>query len=306
MNIDPKILKIIRNAKGLTFKEMKKRSGGLSIRNLKKLESDKEGKNVKPNKRTIEGLCKALGVEPGHLSGELDLSPEIKKKVEGEPTRRSVSLRFGRKQELELIQRVYGVSAEQVINMAPFLFVLMAEGSLKWRKQKLAAFRKAVNDCKGANHLAFVRENYQNEDYLSYEDYSIDRKDVFGKRLQEFWPELGEAFFDPNKGNPFSDYLCKLTDEVFEGDKGAVDILTSDPHNDGDELPSYSLLEGEMKTICRNNDLCREAIRWGDFSIRDIPDDLSDIEEFNAWVDANTSQNTKDLEASFKKIALEL
>ncbi len=303
MNIDPKKLNAIRTAKGLTFKEMKKRSG-LSLRNLKKLESEKEGKDVKPNKRTIDGLCKALGVEPGHLSGELDLPPEVYKKAEGEPTRRSVSLRFGRKQELELIQRVYRVSAEQVMNMAPFLFVLMAEGSLKWRREMVQDIYDTLHKYKNANHLSFAhtRNNWGADFhmFLDFEDDSISSRDIFGESLQDNEIVHGvDTSFRTENGNPFSDYLCKLAKEISE------DFLEVYSRY-GDELPSYELLRGEMEKVCRGNHLCREAIRWGDFSIKDIPEDLDDIEEFNAWVEANTSQNTKDLDASFRQLREEI
>lgn len=298
MKIDPTRLKAIRKGRKLTIAALAERSG-VSVRSIKKYESPSEGKSSQPNQRTIEELCKTLNVERGHLTGELDLPSDLKK-TEGKPTRRSVSLRFGRKQELELIHRVYGLKPEQVINMAPFLFVLLAEGSLKWRRSKLKGIENALDDCRDINHLSFLWESIHDfSEYMDLEHSSINQRDILGNRLFDFdvYPN-----FEQDHGNPFSDYLCHFYSEIFENSENEG-VLEVEPYLGADELPSYILLEGEMDKICAGNSLCREAIRWGDISIKDIPEGIqNDTDKFNAWVEEKASQTTKDLNASFEKL----
>lgn len=295
MKIDPKRLKAIRKARKLTQPELYGTSG-VSPRTIKKYESEKDAHVSEPNLATIEKLCKALRVDPEHLSGAAELPEKLRTLQETKTTRRSFTLRMGKKTELELIQRVYGVTPEQVINMAPFLFTLLAEGSLKWRREKLKKLNHTLDECGEINHLSFIANNWTTGDYINYEKDSISKNDILGKQLLEFWSDLGEVIFDPDKGNPFSDYLCEMASEIFQNNTESENILLVEKEIGADELPFYNLLEGEMDKICASNKLCREAIRWGDIAIKDIPIDLQkNPDKFEAWLRENTSKSTQDL-----------
>jgi len=287
----------------MTIEDLATKSN-LSPRNIKKYESPSEGQSSKPNERTIKGLCEALVIEAGHLSGELELPEEFKKRRSGKTTRRSISLREGRKQELELIQRVYGLKPEQVLNMAPFLFVLLAEGSLQWRSEKIAGIERALDDCENINHLTFLHGSIHDFSvFMESEKGSIRNRDLFGKKLYEnnFYPN-----FEQDDGNPFSDYLCELHSEIVTG-PDRTNILDVEHSMGADEIPYYTLLEGEMDKICAGNSLCREAIRWGDISIGDIPEGLqNNPDEFNSWVEAKASDTVKVMVSSLAEIVADM
>ena len=294
MKIDPKRLKFIRRARKLTQPELYSLSG-VSPRTIKKYESEKDANISDPNLSTIEKLCKALRVEPEHLTGAAELPEKLKSIKETKTTRRSFTLRMGKRTELELIRRVYGVTPEQVINMAPFLFTLLAEGSLKWRREKLGKLNGALDECADVNHLSFIASNRSNVDYINHESDSISQNDILGKQLIDFWSDLGEVIFDPDQGNPFSDYLCEMVDEIFQDNPDAENKLLVERDVETDELPFYALLQGEMDKVCADNHLCREAIRWGDISIKDIPDGLQkEPRKFEVWLRENTSKTTQE------------
>ena len=60
----------------------------------------------------------------------------------------------------DMVEHLYGVPADRQIVVAPLLFALAAEGSLAWRKEKVAAIDEAVEKLAtlagSAGHLSFA------------------------------------------------------------------------------------------------------------------------------------------------------
>ena len=66
----------------------------------------------------------------------------------------------------DLIKRRYGVSATEIINMAPLFFALLAEGSLAWRREKLEEAEEAIkrlNQIETAHRMFAVVADYGDE-----------------------------------------------------------------------------------------------------------------------------------------------
>ena len=92
----------------------------------------------------MERLAKALQLAPGVLTGELPL-PQTGKTPAPEQ-RVQVNAEIAPKARLayDLVKSRYCVSATEIINMAPLLFSLLAEGSLGWRRRKLDEASEAI------------------------------------------------------------------------------------------------------------------------------------------------------------------
>ena len=105
----------------------------------------------------------------------------------------------------DLIKRRYGVSATEIINMAPLFFALLAEGSLAWRREKLKELKEGIDrleQIEGFWHsgqgLPFAVTPVP--EAIEEEEDSIAKADLFGEHL------LGCSTYDldPSTDNPFA------------------------------------------------------------------------------------------------------
>ena len=116
----------------------------VSVRTIQRLENPAERSN-NPRGNTLDRLARALQVEPGVLTGDLPL-PDSGNMPASEPRRVQVSAEIAPKARLayDLVKRRYGVSATEIINMAPLFFALLIEGSLARRREKLEEAGEAI------------------------------------------------------------------------------------------------------------------------------------------------------------------
>ena len=131
--IDPERLHNLRQKKGLSRPQLSKKAG-IAEKTIQRIEKEPQPSQQK----TLNRLAKALGVEPGVLTGELPL-PESDKASAPDPERVQVGAQVAPKVRLayDLIKRRYGVSTTEIINMAPLFFALLAEGILVWRAREV-------------------------------------------------------------------------------------------------------------------------------------------------------------------------
>ena len=120
--ISPQILKTLRSRKSWSQKELANRSK-LTSRSISKLEKNK-AEQVSVQQKTLKGLCGALGVYPEVLSGEANLP------IKASPLEVSIKMDPLTRLNFDLIEKRYGVSFDDIIDIAPMLFVEAAEASL--------------------------------------------------------------------------------------------------------------------------------------------------------------------------------
>ncbi len=201
--INPEALKKARKARGLTQMELaeKCKCSKETVSRWERGEID----NVRTRSR--KELTKALGVE----WEELTRAPV--QEDEGEPfsTKVTLNVRIGGKARnaLTLVCLRYGLNVADVIELAPLLFLVIAEKSLVHRRAKLQEIleRHGLDDDEdraAAPHLKteFVRGAIV-EIALVSEEESISKRDIFGKHieLENYYGEDGEGL------NPFLNHL---------------------------------------------------------------------------------------------------
>ena len=166
--IDPVRLRSLREEKDLTRLQLAKQSG-ITEKTVQRLELEKEPQPSR--KKTLERLAKALDVEPGVLTGELpppksdvvstsnssknqrivltgELPPPKSDKAPAyDPERVQIGAQVAPKVRLayDLLKRRYGVSATEIISMAPLFFALLAEKSLADRREKLKELKEGID-----------------------------------------------------------------------------------------------------------------------------------------------------------------
>ncbi len=264
MKINPDRLRTVREKKGFTRPQLEKRSG-ITVRTIQRLEQEPH-RSQKTREDTLNRLAKALSVEPGVLTGDLPL-PEFNKSPVSDPAPK-VRLAY------DLIKRRYGVSRTEIINMAPLFFVLLAERSLAWRREKLKEAKEAYQHlveidgfwCGGLHGV----QSYMDEE-IEVAENSIDEDDLFGDQFNT--PSLIDGFFDPSADNPFAQYLRKLANKpairnVVDVDDGVLNIASDF------KFPHYEICSEELNHITNGSEYAKRTLETGCARIAEIPEKL--------------------------------
>ena len=303
MKINPERLSSLRKKNRITRKELSERTG-IAERTIQRLENEPQ-LCQKTREDTVNRLAKALGVKPGVLTGELPL-PESDKASGPDPERVQIGAQVAPKVRLayDLIKRRYGVSATEIINMAPLFFALLAEGSLAWRREKLKEVEETksrLEQIDGFWRGGLVSGSVVMDEGIAREEDSIAKADLFGEHLFSDTDTIfiEEAdLFDPSTDNPFASYLRKLEDEL---DITGVAYVDSDYLRFGWPLkfPDYNICRDELDGIANGSHFAKIALEVGDVRLSEIPEELmaEDAGEERAkWIEDKLSDTRKDVE----------
>ena len=265
MKIEPDRLSSLRRERGLTRPELARRSE-IAVRTIQRLENEPQ-QCRKTREDTVNRLARALGVKADVLTGKLPL-PE----PDGVPVPASERVQIGAqispkaRLAYDLVKRRYGVSATEIINMAPLFFTLLAEGSLARR-------RKEVED--GSDHLQqidsghglFIEALTVADMARAEEEESISKADLFGEHLEG--NGVGSPVFDSSRNNPFASYLRSLAVP------GVVDVdsgnLAFPPQF---RFPDYHICPDELHGIANGSANAKSALEAGYARLSEIPEEL--------------------------------
>ena len=295
-------LRKLRKLKNLSRARLKDLSK-VSVRTIQRLENAAQD-NTTPRGNTVERLAKALQVEPGVLTGELPL-PDSGKAPTAEPQRVQIGAEIAPKARLayDLVKRRYGMSATEIINMAPLFFTLLAEGSLAKRRDKLAEAHEAISrldqmeDEVGHRLFSGATTVALNADML--EEESINKADLFGEHLfSDTHVTFVDEPFDSGTGNPFASYLRTLTADLDR--PGVVDVErnTLSYGTPWLKFPDYDICSDELGGLTHGCLNASRALETGCTRLSAIPDELmaEDAgEKRAAWLEERLPNIFKDL-----------
>jgi len=287
MPIKPEVLKTLRKRKKLSRQQLAERTK-LSLRQLARLESG-TASSTKVRERTLEQLAKVLGVEQGVLTGEQAL-PEAapipeERADQGERVQVSAALLPEVRLAYSLIQRRYGVNMTTIINSAPLLFILLAEKSLAWRREKIERADEAVDE------IRKLYDSYALEDPADYDSGLLYWENEFITKLNLFGPEgLGSE-----NRNPFAVYLRELANGI--NDPDVIEISDNKIFLDGpiEGFPVHNLCKEELYQISNHSPAAWAALKYGDVRVSDIPKELwaeGAAEERAEWLEAKLSEES--------------
>ena len=187
MKIDPDRLRELRKRKGFTRAQLATKSS-ISQRQITRLESDTEAAG-KVRERTVNELAKALAVEPGVLTGEVSLPAAAESPHRESSSMRQVGTPLMPKANLDyaLVTRRYGVSIATLIHAAPLMFMLLAEGSFLWRREKMKDARYAGELLFKLAPANFYYAGASNEVDLAIDAdrRSVEQREIFGESVLE-------------------------------------------------------------------------------------------------------------------------
>ena len=237
-----------------------------------------------------------LGANADALSGNKPSSDrQINLKIDS-----SVQLAY------DLVEHCYPYSPglKGIVNLAPLFFVLLAEGSLDWRKKCLEEIRRASDHlyetAKAENHLYFTKYLTSVEDGYGAEKDSIEKTDICGETIRNDDSVL--LFADADESlyglNPFMAYLRKFSRDTGILDKAFPIENSDDPW--GPESYIYLFLKKELEEITGGSHNAEWALRFGDVRLSEIPEELMPGEEKDdhkneriAWLEGKLSDESR-------------
>ena len=265
MRIDADRLKSLRKGRDLTRPELAKQSG-VAARTVQRLENEPEHCQ-KTREDTVNRLAKALGVEGGVLTGELPL-PEPGGAPAPTPGRVQIGAQVSPKARLayDLVRRRYGVSATEIINMAPLFFALLAEGSLARRRKEVEEGSDQLQQI-NSGHGVFIDALTVADMAIAEEEESISKADLFGEHLGG--NGVGSPVFDPSENNPFASYLRSLAvPGVVDVDRGDLTLAQQV------RFPDYHIFPDEVDGIANGSEEAKWALETGYARLSEIPEEL--------------------------------
>lgn len=272
--IDPKRLRELRRQKRWSRERLRKESN-VSVRQIARIESAETVTAVRAT--TVDRLARALRTDAGTLKEPLESDQPIPGDVR-------ISAKVSPKTRLayDLIERRYGPSAEQLMVLAPLLFVLLAEGSLARRRQKLEQVRDATDNltsfARSDKNLYFTSLVTDVHDGLECERMSIEKADVLGDVLRDENP-YGWSHDDLLAVTPFADYLCDLAADI---GPGAVSFGPDLVLDDYWGVEPYEICGDELDEVTGGSKRAKWALEYGDVRLPDIPFFLN-LEDDPKW-----------------------
>lgn len=276
--IDPENLRALREGKRWSRSQLAD-SSRVSERQIARIES--AHKPVPVRMTTFNKIAAALGADREKLTGK---SPVERSGEKGEAA--DFRVRVSRQLQLayDLVSFRYGPTRREIVELAPLLFTLLAEGSLAWRRERSEQVDELIGRLKelgkhtelyGAAFLEYVLDGNE------YERTSISNVDLMGNELRR------NDFRETYDGVPFCEYLLKLAEEM--GIAGIVDFF---PNTSDATVGIDTIWGAEPYEVCRDilgeltggSKFARGALLRGDVRLSEIPTDLLSPESRDARV----------------------
>jgi transcriptional regulator with XRE-family HTH domain len=284
--IHPDALRHSRDRKRWTQEQLAEATKGknkVSLPTIKRIESTKDG-TYPANDRVAEGLAKALGVTLDELS-----------KPPTDEAEREASLRqFGYRplrtmldaetaMAFNMVQHIYGIPIHSQIVMAPLFATLLAEGSLAWRRERVAEIEDAAERLMdlGGGHFSFANAAYRSLDGAAEERDSIGKRDLFGEHVG---PDAFDLGFDPSQNNPFADFLDHFAKQV---EAKTVSFERGIGWKTSEGMPEYRIGADLIAQLTGGDPDAEYALLRGHVRLREIPVDLlvdENAAERIAWI----------------------
>lgn len=248
-------------------------------------------------------LCKELSARKSDLCGEGPL-PDAPPECEP-PSKDPVSFEIDTacRNALALVARRYGVKQREIVEIAPLLFLIIAEQSLAERESALVDLGSRLSDAENAtpahlrNRFRFPHDE-DDLDLATREKRSIAARDLFAS-------QVGYREHASEAANPFAHFLSNLlkaTDAPHEP-IGRESIRWAR----GDE-PRYRIGLDELSELMGGDKGASRKILHGIVALAEMPGDLrrATPEKRAAWVKEKSVEDLKEFSAALADMSWEV
>lgn len=179
----------------------------LTAKTISRLEKGNEARPIR--QANLERLARALDVAVGVLTGEERMpliAGHLGTATEEAAYQLNVRVDGAVRNAFELVARRYGVSVSKIATLAPLLFVILAEASLKHRSKNVEDCRTKYEEyLEAKSQIPYHIPAYELGSEIEAEERSIGKNDIFGRTIWNTAPDNWD------RGNPFATYLQALT-----------------------------------------------------------------------------------------------
>ncbi len=253
------------------------------------------GRTKKPNSRLLQELLKSLKVSWEDLTQPPPKEASAARNVSGIQLNRRVDA--STRTALEVVSMIYGVRWRDILELAPLMFLILAQQSLKAREKALNDARERLDEAVSlANRSLFYipggfREFHSEEELLSEEEDSIKRRKVF----QPYYD------FDGIEYSPFASHLQDLFEELFDWEM--------DLHPNDDWAPSYEIPVKILQEITgipddgETNKAILKCIQGGSLDLHEIRSAKEKFEskEYREWLESKYREVKSEADAFHKQ-----
>ncbi|MET4129928.1 helix-turn-helix transcriptional regulator [Roseovarius sp. MBR-6] len=262
MTINSETLVKLRRRSGFSQQDLADRAK-ISKRTIARLEAGEAetGNRV----HTIRNLARALKVDAEVLSAPP--SDDDINELGGGMQRVMTFVTSGTSLDFQMIQDRYGVSVDELVAAAPWMFTLLAEMSMLDRREKLSAARSNLTRLREgmASHLGKDGDPFgEVSARLDAEEASVVADDVLGKMLRdvEEWPEVED--------HPFTAFLAEQAEKLKSPTVDAAELETQllEP------LPVWRIHLAWLNDLSGGDPVAAYALHSGLVRVSDIPNEL--------------------------------
>ena len=287
--INPQRLRVLRKKKRMSRDKLAEKSE-VSARQIARIESSA----TRVRGTTLVRLAEALGEDLETLVGDAPVKPAP---PAAEPTQWGFRVSPQLCLAYDLVSHRYGPSRREIIELAPLLFTLLAEGSLAWRRRCLEEVEEAMErlrDFGKKSQLYFANyPHYLLEEGCFPEEESIAAADLRGDEVRSHGSGGSFPEDDLHAVTPFADYLRQLATDL--DISGKVDFFPETAaHVAVGELDAiwgadpYQICREKLDEITGGSERACSALAYGDVQLSKIPKELMTPdakEERVAWLE---------------------
>lgn len=296
--VDANVLRELRHEKGWSLKDLADRAK-VDKKTIHMLE---RGKRPGAQQETINRLCRELGVSEAVLTG---LTPRPRPEASDPINPKSqfnTRIDTAARNAVSLVALRYGVTASQIVELAPFLFFWAAERSLKRRKERLNAVEQALWQVEEMRerfpHLPNTGFCHDIES-LHYEERSIEKRDLFAAIVDEAPIHQSDPNYDEASSNPFAAFLKEVATEVEDAAFEGMYATGS---------PAYTVCREDAAVLVDADEQAVEAIMTGAASVQEMFKELKGgtAGERAAWAKERLAESRRDIDRWLGEISLDL
>ena len=310
IKIDPARLSKLRKDQRLTLDALadKSRIARETIHRIEK------GRPLRTRASTLTKLSAALGVQEEVLTGQVPMPSvprsdnELAREQKSQLTSQ-FNVEIGRAEHnaYVLVAQRYGIPMTRVAELAPFLFVLVAEQSLRWRKSLLDQF-SGLLDQQHAMLTSFPHLNTSiamrddAADVLQAEEHSIAAKDILASQLPErIYDDFSRLKwrYDETADNPFVRYLTHIASDHSD----VLDLA----YFSADDMTMYTVCKDDLQRLTGGDRTLADAVRFGLIQLSAMPRHLNDEarkEDRIAWMRSELDAHQRSLPDAASLLAL--
>jgi transcriptional regulator with XRE-family HTH domain len=297
------IIRQLRDERGWTQEELAKRAG-INKQSIHRIEAGHQKRGTHP--QTVERLAKALGVEPSMLTGRpprLSDSDGESISLSGSTSQINIRVDNAVRNALSLTAQRYNVQLSEIIELAPFLFFLVAEESLQSRRKNLEKVSEAIGEAedlrKALRYLSI--EIHGNDRVILEEERSIKERDIFARLLKHNYNH-----YDDNIDNPFTAFLQRelktLQKEAKQEEADVPKGRFYGWHPDVWSTPGYAICQDEASNLVGDDKEATVAILLGHVALHEIPSEIRNAspEALAQWIKRRVKETEEDLLVSLE------